>query len=96
MAVPDVTLTRGSNSIDQTVFAAFGMLVALTAAQAGLLVFSIFHGVKQIGSVWAVVQVCHALQASVYTDTSDYVMTFVKVNLPCSNQSQSVSEPALQ
>lgn len=65
VAVPDVTLTRGSNTLDQTVLAAFGMLLALTAAQAGLLVFSIFHGVKQIGSAWAVVQVCDVLQASV-------------------------------
>ena len=58
VAVPDVTLATGSNTVDQTVLAAFVMLVALTVVQTGLVFCSISHGVRRTGSAWAVVQVC--------------------------------------
>jgi hypothetical protein len=56
VAIPDITLKSSSSSIDQTVLAAFVLLVLLTAAQAGLLIYSVFHGSKASTSVWTMIQ----------------------------------------
>ena len=56
VAIPDITLKSSSNSIDQTVLAAFVLLVLLTAAQAGLLIYSVFHGSRASSSVYTMIQ----------------------------------------
>ncbi len=56
VAIPDITLKSSSSSIDQTVLAAFVLLVLLTAAQAGLLIYSVFHGTRASTSVWTMIQ----------------------------------------
>ena len=56
VAIPDVTLTLSSNSIDQTILAAFVLLVLLTAVQSGLLVYSVLLGVKDFTSIWKIMQ----------------------------------------
>jgi len=56
VAIPDITLKSSSSSIDQTVLAAFVLLVLLTAAQTGLLIYSVFHGTRAGTSVWTMIQ----------------------------------------
>ena len=56
VAIPDITLKSSTSSIDQTVLAAFVLLVLLTAAQAGLLIYSVSHGSKAGTSVWTMIQ----------------------------------------
>ena len=56
VAIPDVTLTLSSNSIDQTILAAFVLLVLLTAVQLGLLVYSVLSGVKDFASISKIMQ----------------------------------------
>ena len=56
VAIPDITLKSSSSSIDQTVLAAFVLLVLLTAAQAGLLIYSVLHGTRASTSVWTMIQ----------------------------------------
>ncbi|DBA80580.1 TPA: hypothetical protein ACH3X1_007841 [Trebouxia sp. C0004] len=56
VAIPDITLKSSSSSIDQTVLAAFVLLVLLTAAQAGLLIYSVFCGTRASTSVWTMIQ----------------------------------------
>lgn len=78
VAIPDVTLKSSSSSIDQTVLAAFVLLVLLTAAQAGLLIYSVFHGTRASPSVWTMIQ------ASVLrTQMTHYLPCSVDVVLAC-------------
>ncbi len=65
VAIPDVTLSLSSNSIDQTTLASFVLLVMLTAAQAGLVMYSLLHGFKQASSIWAIIQVNALTHATV-------------------------------
>ena len=62
VAIPDVTLGLSSDSIDETVLAAFMLLVLLTAAQAGLTIYSVFHGYRQTSSIWTTIQASHRCQ----------------------------------
>lgn len=57
IAIPDVTLTLSSSRIDQTVLAAFVLLVLLTAGQAVLLIYSIYNEVEQTRSIGNAIQV---------------------------------------
>ena len=57
VAIPDVALILGSNSTDQTILAAFVLLVLLTAGQASFVVYSIFHNIRQTSSVLKTIQV---------------------------------------
>ena len=58
-AIPDVTLSLSSNSIDQTVMAAFVLLVLLTAAQAGLVASTVWGRMERASSVRKILLVCH-------------------------------------
>ncbi|KAL0024068.1 hypothetical protein WJX79_002467 [Trebouxia sp. C0005] len=54
-AVPDVTLSfSSSDSIDQTVMAAFVLLVLLTAAQAGIVAVTVWGRLEKATSVWKI------------------------------------------
>lgn len=57
VAIPDVTLSLSSNKIDQTVLAAFVLHVLLTAAQFGVLMYSLFREVRQTSANWNTIQV---------------------------------------
>ena len=57
VAIPDVALVLGSNSTDQTILAAFVLLVLLTAGQASFLMYSIFYKVRQASSIFKALQV---------------------------------------
>lgn len=57
VAIPDVALVFSSNSTDQTILAAFVLLVLLTAGQASFLMYSIFYKVRQTSSVFKTIQV---------------------------------------
>lgn len=57
-AVPDVTLSfSSSDSIDQTVMAAFVLLVLLTAAQAGIVAVTVWGRLEKATSVWKILLV---------------------------------------
>ena len=56
VAIPDITLKVSSNSIDQTILAAFVLLVLLTAVQLGLLGYSVLSGVKDVTSISKIMQ----------------------------------------
>lgn len=53
-AIPDVTLSFGSTSIDQKTLAAFVLLVLLTCAQALVVGFAIWHRLTAAMSLWKV------------------------------------------
>lgn len=57
VAIPDVTLSLSSSSIDQTVLAAFVLLLLLTLVQAALLLHSIYSQAEQTKSIWNAVHV---------------------------------------
>lgn len=57
VAIPDITLTMRGSTIDRTILAAFVLLVLLTATQAGLIAWSIFHEMTGSNSLWTAVQV---------------------------------------
>ncbi len=56
VAIPDVTLSLKGDSIDRTVLVSFVLLVVMIAAQARLLMYTIFHGFQQTGSTWTLIQ----------------------------------------
>ncbi len=56
-AVPDVTLSFSSDSMDQTVMAAFVLLVLLTAAQAGIVAVTVWGRLENAASVWKIILV---------------------------------------
>ncbi len=56
-AVPDVTLSFSSDSMDQTVMAAFVLLILLTAAQAGIVAVSVWGRLEKATSVWKIILV---------------------------------------
>lgn len=67
VAIPDVTLSlNSSSSIDQTVLAAFVLLLLLTLVQAALLLHSIYSQVEQTKSIWNAVQVGLPESCTVY------------------------------
>ena len=57
VAIPDITFTLGGSTIDQTILAAFVLLVLLTAAQAGFIGWSVLHEMTEFNSLWTTVQV---------------------------------------
>ena len=57
VAIPDVTLSLNSSSVDKTVLAAFVLLLLLTVVQAALLLRSIYSETVQTRSIWSSVQV---------------------------------------
>ncbi len=63
-AIPDVTLGFSSDSIDQTIMAAFVLLVLLTVAQAGISAVTIWRRLQKATSVWKVMLVRHQLSPS--------------------------------
>lgn len=64
-AIPDVTLSLSSDSIDQTVMAAFVLLVLLTAAQAGLVACTVWGRMERASSVRKILLVCHDKEQNV-------------------------------
>ena len=56
-AVPDVTLSFSSDSMDQTVMAAFVLLVLLTAAQAGIVAVTVWGRLEKATSLWKIILV---------------------------------------
>lgn len=56
-AVPDVTLSFSSDSMDQTVMAAFVLLVLLTAAQAGVVATAVWSRLQRATSSWKIILV---------------------------------------
>ena len=79
VAIPDVTLGLSSDSIDETVLAAFMLLVLLTAAQAGLTIYSVFHGYRQTSSIWTTIQASHRCQtlASMGLCCNAFILAFL-------------------
>lgn len=62
-ALPFVRLCTGSSS-DQTALAAFVLLVLLTAAQAGVVGYSVWARIAQARSWWRILQVRKAVHLS--------------------------------
>lgn len=56
-AVPDVTLSFSGGSMNQTVMAAFVLLLVLIAAQAGGLAFTIWGRLQKATSLWKIILV---------------------------------------
>lgn len=57
VAIPDVTLSLNSSSIDKNVLSAFVLLLLLTVVQAALLLRSIYSEIVQTRSIWSAIQV---------------------------------------
>ena len=58
VAIPNVQLSLSSSRVDQTVLAAFVLLVLLAAAQTGWLVYSCLHEMHPEDTLWKALQVC--------------------------------------